>query len=234
MVRVVKYVSPDEIYDIEYDGRPCEIKSNGEFLVANEGEDKRLVLFIVGCSGSGKSTYTSKQIDVFKAIVGGKVYFVSNRDVSEDPVFKRHLKDGIQLTDEEINGILENPHVLQDCCVVFDDFFTIDAKDPKYKLLKHILEGGRKPNITCLLVQHQAVKDKLWTPFAVEAQGLVFFPNNKNTSVEYFLTKHHGVNKKLIPKMEELDDDPYRRVCYWLTNPATIITDKLVLPQKNL
>lgn len=219
-------------YAEEVEEIPCAT-DEGLFFQRPKDKDNRIVQFIVGQSGIGKSTYTSQMIEVWLDIVGGRVYCVSEAAMPNDPVYREFFNNNeAEMIDPSKVTELD---LYKNSLFVFDDFMIDDMKSPAFKLAKEIVEYGRKLNISCFIVSHQAAQGKSTSWLLAECDCLVFWPIQQSANMMYALTKHAGLDKYKLNRMQSLADKfKTRRIALYLKYPTTIIADNFVTYVKEL
>lgn len=193
--------------------------------------EQRAVDYIAGPSGSGKSSYASNLIKIFKKVYPDKKFYVFSRtDTSDDPAFKG-LKP-IQVTIDE--SLVEDPIDITNelsggCLVLFDDCNTIqDDKQKKAvdKLMADIMEVGRKLGIWIIITNHLVIPNekKMARTVLNEMHSLTVFPKSGSTQqIRYCLKQYFGLNNKQIDEIISL---PSRWVTINKNYPMCVLYDK--------
>lgn len=196
--------------------------NNGSMLPLFDKNEERMVYYIAGMSGSGKSTFTSEIIDQYiKMYPKNNIILFSNKP--EDPVLDKFKK----LIRIELNeDLLMEPitlNELKNSLIIFDDVEYTPNKQIGQELDRIrdlILQQGRSYKISFCYISHQLTNYKQSRVILNECHRCVLFPKMTTTySLKYLLEKYFGFNKKEIMKLKQL---PSRWVCISKIPPAVI------------
>lgn len=165
---------------------------------------ERIVLFIIGASGSGKSTFASNFLKV-NSDKEQKKYLISSRSADIDGgVYSNMNMKQIKLNKNfNITPTSEITKKLNDSFIIFDDVENIvNSQVPQ--LISDILIIGRKEKISMIEISHiPHNKTKSFT----ESHGIVLFPDGLSANLlERILVNYLGFNKKQIDKLKSLDN----------------------------
>lgn len=174
--------------------------------IAVEQEDQVQRILLAGAQGSGKSTWISKYIIMYKeAFPENPVYLFSRKD--EDKAL-----DDLDITRIMINeDLLEEPielDELKDSLVIFDDIDTIGDKKLLTcvrKLRDDILETGRSSNIYTISTVHLMMNWKTTRGVLNESSDVILFPKYGSTfQIKRFLKEYQGFDVSQINKFIKL------------------------------
>ena len=168
-------------------------------------DDQVIRFFISGVQGVGKSWLANEIIkDRLDYCPDKKIFVFSPFD--EDPSLDRDLEDRIERpepwnyeTEEFANSI-----------VVFDDIDSF-SKEPivtaMYKLVKTLLQAGRKQGTDVIYIGH-TLKNGQRTKYVIqESNYIVVFPNAGNDpQISAFLRDYCGLSKNAIKKILSIRD----------------------------
>ena len=192
---------------------------------------ERSVAYVAGPSGSGKSTYASNLIKKYLEIFPEKdLYIFSRTNYKDDPTLKDLKAYQISLDD----NLLKNPiDITQELksgqIILFDDCNTIqDDKLKKMvdKLMKDIMEIGRKLGITIIITNHLVIPDEKKIARAIlnEMQYITFFPKSGSAQqIQYAIKKYIGLSDKQIRQIMDL---PSRWVTIYKNYPQYVMFEK--------
>ena len=160
---------------------------------------EREILYITGCSGSGKSTYTRKFIEHLKKAkkdIPINSFSALPDDESVDSV--KPLR--IQLDE----SLIEDPIDIKefaDSAALFDDIDVIPDKkirEAVLKLMNLALEVGRHYRINMVITNHLPTNGRDSRRVLNEASSFTYFLHSANAKIKYFLTEYVGVDKNMI------------------------------------
>lgn len=183
--------------------------------------------YISGPSGSGKSYFISKWLEMNKKIFKGK-------NKKELYIFSRINEDKQLDKFKPIRVILEllpdNPLTAEDLensICIFDDIDSIKDKIVKrivFDLRDDFLVCGRHFNITVICTTHQLMNNVESKRPINESTSCVIYPKSGATfQIKNFLKFYCGFDKMMIDKIMKLKS---RWVCIRKTYPMTIIYEK--------
>jgi len=204
-----------------------QLKNNDKFsLIPSDKE--RDVLYIVGQSGSGKSTFASGFIKEYKKKhKNNPVYIISN--VNEDKV----LDDIPNIKRIDVDETLyEDPidyNNFKDCLVLFDDDASIGDKKIKEAVLtlkNQLLECGRHNNCSVICISHMASAGIETKKMLLEANMFVYFPHSgAGRNLTYVLTDYIGLDHKQIKEIKQMKT---RWACVFKNYPMIAMTEQKI------
>ncbi len=180
-------------------------------ILPEKRENQRDVIFIVGASGSGKSTFAGNYMRVFQECFktpASNILVVSADDFA-DPAFKgvdyTHIKADMNLVDNpiELDELTREDKngVIKPSLVVFDDFEGISNKkvrDAVDVMQQKILEIGRKRKIYCIFISHRAANGRSTRYILNELTAFVMYPKfTSGQNLSYCLKQHLNVPEGL-------------------------------------
>lgn len=200
--------------------------------------EKRFVDYLVGMSGSGKSTCASKTIDKYHRLYPqNDIYLFSMKDY--DPVFAPFEKKGIIKRiklDEEL--LEQDPKEVVDMngnsLMIFDDVDAMaDINTTMMKKInairKYIMEVGRAANVSIINCSHDichiGVNRDFSRKMMNEMTSMTFFNKTANDhQLKYCLEKYFSMNPKDINSLKD-----YKRTRWTRMNrhyPKYILREK--------
>jgi hypothetical protein len=203
-----------------------QVKLNdGLFQIILNPHSERMVGYLTGRSGSGKSYQTGKFLEQYKkSRKNNKIYLFS--PVEDDEALDKYITKRITLD----KSLYEEPFALedfQDTAVIFDDTDTIRDKkirDAVYGLLNGLLERGRHFNTTVLITNHLASDRNTTRRILNETHWFCFFPNSGiSRNLRYTLTEHVGIDQHNIEKIRQTGS---RHAIIYKNYPLFCITEK--------
>jgi len=199
------YLSSDADAKNNYDN--VETKSNELFQLVKDPESERIVLYVVGASGSGKSYWTTQFVKQYKTTnKNKKVYLIS-------PILDDKNINSLQPTrlNPESQAFVEDPPEVEDfknSLLICDDIEAYSNKKTVLRimnLINSILATGRHFNISLLFLVHNATQGNMTKLLLLESQGLVLFPSNMTgKSSKYLLDKYLGLDKDQIKRIKKM------------------------------
>ena len=195
-------------------------------------EGQRSAIYVMGASGSGKSTYIKNSIVASKPGDRRILLFTTADDL--DPVFEdafenfkkvNYMKD----VDSLYTLTVED---LKDCLCIFDDFdcsTDVNVNAFMVRLVKSVLENGRKLNISLYCVSHNP-RDFIRTrTIILECDTFVCFPQTNRSSVLNFLKIYFDDNKDFLDMVKNTRDNGRFTFCTLHRNvPRYMITHKSI------
>ena len=199
------YLSSDADAKNNYDN--VETKSNELFQLVKDPESERIVLYVVGASGSGKSYWTTQFVKQYKTTnKNKKVYLIS-------PILDDKNINSLKPTrlNPESQAFVEDPPEVEDfknSLLICDDIEAYSNKKTVLRimnLINSILATGRHFNISLLFLVHNATQGNMTKLLLLESQGLVLFPSNMTgKSSKYLLDKYLGLDKDQIKRIKKM------------------------------
>lgn len=220
------YLSDKEADDEEaYSKSFSSIKvTDGIFQPIPNKNKQRDIGFVVGASGSGKSTFVAKYCAEYKRMFPKRdIYMFSN--LAEDKSL-----EGIDIQRIVIGeNLLTDPLTVEDfeeSLVLFDDMDVVREKlirEACYQILNEILETGRHFRTSCIITNHLATGPHL-KRILNECMWVCVFPSGATRSTKYMLESYVGVDKKEFVKIKACKS---RWACIFKNFPQCVITEKV-------
>jgi len=236
-----KWKQPRKIYLCKEDDIPM-LNGNG-FLKLELDEDhrfepsfnkanERMIWFIAGMSGSGKSYATGQLLKKYKKLYPkNDIYIFSSvdSDKSLDALKPKRIK-----LDELLTEDLQSTDFANSICI-FDDVDCLTNKAIKNKVLSiqnQILQKGRHDNVSCIVTSH-VYNDGATTKMILnESVRIMIFPSNANgRNLKYLLENYLGFDRHQVKYIKSLKTRPLT-ICK--TYPQLIISDGLICFTKHL
>jgi GTPase SAR1 family protein len=202
-----------------------DIPVGSVFQLIPNPKTERTIVYVVGCSGSGKSTFTSKYIEQYhKTFPKNPVYLFSSLDDDEvlDKVGVQRIK-----VDKGLIGADLTSKDFENSLVVFDDCDVLTDKKIREAVLSvsnSILEIGRHFKTSCFFLNHLPTAGKDTRRILNEAHNIVYFPHSGSAKgTNYMLTEYVGFDKediKMIKKMKT------RWCCIYKNYPQVVMTEE--------
>ncbi len=217
--------------DDEPDDLGNEIKASMQPLMNTDSSDKRVVEYIAGPSGVGKTTIAIELIkNYLKVFPKTPFYLFSRTPWREDPAYRELEREPIQIILDESNVdddiTSKFPH---GSLIFFDDVTTIAEKIIKNKiehLIRDILEVGRKLRLNIIITNHLLVPiDQAFARTIMnELQMLTIFPKSGAVQqITHVLKTYFGFSAVQIKRILAL---PSRWVRISRTYPQYVLYDK--------
>ena len=220
--------------EIEYDQYGREI---GQNYVA------RNMAFVVGMSGSGKSTYCVQLAKSYRdEFPKGNIYVFSVSNPKEDPAYRSLYTKRDGSVDKKFKAfvldesLIDSPILMEDLepgsFVIFDDASTVyDDKVKKVliKLQMRIMECGRKRGLHICVLNHNPTMNEraLGRTVLNECNSFTFFPKGGSFGqLEYALKNHMGLTKQQIDYIRQLPNT--RWVTIFRNYPMVVMTQKCI------
>ena len=200
------------------------------FPLANS---ERLVMFVVGRNGCGKSTVIQKILkNYIKVYKNRKIILFSLQDYDDklDPIFKNIQR--VELGDE----FMENPFSLDELrnsICIFDDVDSArnkKLKDALNKLKDDILKNGRShsgdrnEDIDVIMTNHNVLGGHETTTMIRESFFYVVFPKGSTSqAINQITKKYSGLKNDHVQRVVR---NPARYVIIHNTHPGYVLTEK--------
>lgn len=199
-------ISTDDDDKIKKSFTKLKIPDSGKFYQLPDKNTNRIVGYITGASGSGKSTYCANYIMEYKKIFPKNDIYVFSAlkdDESLDKVEPKRIKiDERLITDPLLAEDFRNS------LVVFDDIDVISDKLQRkavYNILNAILETGRHYFASCLVTNHLPTAREETRRVLNECHSITYFPHSGNKStLNRLLTEIIGLDKEDVIKIKKL------------------------------
>jgi predicted AAA+ superfamily ATPase len=180
------------------------IHDEGKFQQVPDKNKEREILYIVGASGSGKSTYATAYIkEVQKIHKDYPLYVFSTLTDDFEELDPKRIRIDKDLIDNPIT--IEE---LKNSICVFDDIDVLPDKKVRESLigtLNQILEVGRHFNVFLIMTNHLATNGKDTKRILNECHSITIFPHSgSGRNITYLLENYAGLDKKDILKIRKL------------------------------
>lgn len=196
------------------------------FQLGINKETERMIGYIVGASGSGKSYFAKQFINEYhKAYPSRPIYVISA--LSEDPTLDsiKCLKR-IKLTDAFVNDDLSSAD-FQDSLLIMDDTDTISQKKVRNKVNQirdDVLSCGRHFNTSLLVTAHQPCRGNETKLILNESHFFTIFPLGlQGRAKSYLLETYLGLSKEQIHKLKQIDS---RAITFVKNYPQVVLSEK--------
>jgi hypothetical protein len=197
------------------------------------------VVYCCGPRNSGKTTFCLHYIKNYLKVNRSKDFFLFSRtNYENDPAYEELDLHPMQI---EINEeLIENPvdiekEIKDGCIIFFDDCHTINNDKIKKeidKLMKDIIEVGRKLKITIVITNHLVIPDerKFARCIMNEMTLMCVFPRGgSQQQIKYCLQKYFDYTKS---QSEEFLKTNSRWLCFYKDYPKIVISDtEALVPQ---
>lgn len=196
------------------------------FQLGINRETERMIGYIVGASGSGKSYFAKQFINEYhKAYPSRPIYVISA--LSEDPTLDsiKCLKR-IKLTPEFVNDELSSAD-FQDSLLIMDDTDTISQKKVRNKVNQirdDVLSCGRHFNTSLLVTAHQPCRGNETKLILNESHFFTIFPLGlQGRAKSYLLETYLGLSKEQIHRLKQIDS---RAITFVKNYPQVVLAEK--------
>ena len=193
--------------DLETDGFTQWHLGKGTFQQAPDPHTEREILYIVGASGSGKSTYAKNYIKEYKKMRKKDCIYVFSA-LKEDETLDE-IKDlkRIKMDDSIFTDPIDVEDLANSLCI-FDDIDVISnrkIRDATYDLLNQILETGRHFKISCILTNHMPTNGNFTRRILNESHFVIYFPHSgASRQMRHLLIDYLGLERNTIIKNKKL------------------------------
>jgi len=197
------------------------------FQLIPNPETERMILYVTGSSGSGKSYFTKRFCKEFARVFPKRpIFMISSIDKDESVDDIKNLKR-IKIKTAEF---LEEEFVVddfKDSLVIFDDTDCLMDKKIKNKvngIFGMIAEAGRHANIYCVFTSHLATAGNDTKRVLNESHAITFFPKTMGgRMLKYLCESYLGLDKDEIAKLKRI---PSRSVTVMKTYPKVVLGDR--------
>lgn len=200
------------------------ITTKGTFQLVPTNKERDTV-FIVGRSGSGKSTFAANFAKQYQLKhKDNPILLVSPKQ--DDPAF-----DGLNLSRIKLdnNTFIDDKITVDevsDSLIIFDDIEGIsddDIRKEVYKFRDDILVLGRSKKVSCMAISHLMTKGVETRIPLTESEFVVFFPGGGLLQqITRFLKIYLGLDKAKISKILDIQS---RWVCIHTFAPLFVISE---------
>jgi len=170
---------------------------------------ERLIAYIAGASGSGKSFFASQIIKKYKkAYPKNEIYLFSSVD-------KDSSLDSLKINRINLEGLLEEKLDINDfenSMIIMDDIDSISNKKIKNIVLDIANEGlqrGRHSKTSLIFTNHILCDGRQTRHILNEAHSITIFPKSANSrNLDYLLGSYIGLSKPEIQYVKQMDTRP--------------------------
>jgi hypothetical protein len=189
---------------------------------------QRTAVYVVGASGSGKSTFIANMLATMPK--KKKRYLFSVQE-AKDPAFPASIKKVNYMKHKALFSTLEAEDLKNSICIFDDHDLSTDksVNATAAALLNSLLENGRKLNIDLFVVSHNP-RDFLRTrTMILECDTYVLFPQTNRTAVARFLKEYFDDDKDFLATVKSIDDaGRFSFVCLHKNVPRLMTTAKSI------
>jgi len=237
-----KWKKPKMIY-LAKDNEINQVKDSFNKLILDDTESKfelainkdleRIIAYLAGASGSGKSYTAAKIIEKYhKAYPKNPVFVFSS--VDQDKAFdkfkfiNRIKLDELLTEDLDINDLANS-------MVIMDDIDSISNKKIKDKVLNIANEGlqrGRHSKTSMIFTNHILCDGRQTRHILNEAHSITIFPKSANSrNLDYLLGSYIGLSKQEIQYVKQMETRPCTII---KTYPQVIVSDHEITFTKDI
>jgi len=214
----------DDIDTIEEPFDEINLKTlGGKFSCLPNPDIEREIIYVFGCSGSGKSTYISNYIDEWiKKHRDWRIILFS--EVREDSKLDKFHPIRVKL-DDALAGDNFTGEDFKDSLVIFDDIEGLDKPLQKevVRIMNTILTTGRHYNTTALITAHNPSDRNRTKVILQECHSIVYFPHGSPPrTIDYVMKDYAGMDQSHVRYCSK---KMYRWVHYYKHYPPYILTD---------
>lgn len=218
------------VCDKDYKFQPCPNMS--------KDDKQRIVYYISGQSGSGKTTMATEIAKVYKErFPSNKIIFISPKKPDGamkelDPIIiniSNEEKAHYNFVDEETKIRIEedlDKTELDNTLCIFDDIEGVTKKIRLAikELLNKILFLGRHRSISVCYLTHITCDHNETKPILTEANAIITFPNGKITELNKYVYKNYcGMDLNTVKALSNIKS---RWICCHRNYPPFICTEK--------
>ena len=187
----------DDDKDVIKEFKRLNISKDSKLQHTINPNTERQILYITGCSGSGKSTYTRKYLEEYKKkYKNNPIYLFSS--LTEDESLDSIKPKRIIIDDSLVDDPIDIDDLSHSCCI-FDDIDVISNKKVReavYSLLNKVLEIGRHYSITAVVTAHLPSNGHETRRILNESSSITIFPHSASGKIKDMLEAHVGVDRK--------------------------------------
>lgn len=168
---------------------------------------ERSIFYVVGGSGSGKTTYIKKLLKSYKKTYPkGTIVVISAVNDGDFDEFKNIIKLSPKKLAEDLNfdpNIFISDENLKGSFFILDDVDTLIPKERAYvwAICNSILQIGRHNNINLALVSHQPSNYTQTRIVLNETHYITIFRRNLDGKYKSFLEKYFNIDKNYFKKL---------------------------------
>jgi hypothetical protein len=202
------------------------LKSNEKLQQIPDTSSERMILYITGSSGSGKSFYTRQFCETYRKLYPKREIYLFSSLSDDSSIDKIKGLKRLKITQELMNEDLTAAD-FKDSLVIFDDTDCITDKVKKAKIngiLNSLLETGRHFNASVIYTSHLPCAGNDTKRILNEAHSITIFPNGLGgRSLKYLLDSYLGLDKEQIKRVKKTDS---RWVTIVKSYPMVVLTEK--------
>lgn len=224
-------------------GRSIECEPGNKFQPCpnmSKENKQRIVYYISGQSGSGKTTIASNIAKIYKKrFPKNKIVFISPKPIEgvmkdlnpviinvadENKAYNNFVNEETKI---KIDESLDKTELDNTLCI-FDDIEGVPKKirEKIIDLINNILFLGRHRSISICYLTHITCNNKETKGILTEANAIITFPTGKITKpLKYVYENHCGMDRKI---MEALSNVRSRWICVYRNYPPHVITENQI------
>lgn len=206
------------------------------FQLAVNTETERMVGYINGQSGSGKTYFARQFIENFHKMYPKRPVFIFSVLQSDKTLDSLKYIQRVNINEAFINEEWTIEDYRSSLCL-YDDLDTLKDKAKKsavMHVLSMLLELGRHQECYVLYLSHLAMKGRESQTILNECNFLTFFPNNMQAgSTKYMLERTFGLDRKQIEAIKKIGETS-RSVTLLKSFPQLLISENLVCLLKDV
>lgn len=169
---------------------------------------ERIVAYVTGASGSGKSYYASKLVEEYHKYYPKNGVFLFSPFEDDGTSFNFSWITKIDIKHSDFTDESWDIEDFKDSLIVLDDIESLTNKKVRTVLtdiLNLILEAGRKLKVSCIYTSHITMQGHNTRRVLNEMHSLTLFPRAMgNRTIKYILDVNFGFSKDQIQKIKKL------------------------------
>ena len=191
-----KVISLDADADDKTYFNKLKISNDSKFCPVPNTKSEREIVYITGCSGSGKSTFTRMYLEQYK-----KKY--KTREIYMFSSLKRRFKSRFYQA-QKIHNRREfiywsnQDRRFKRFSIYIDVISNKKIKDAVYDNLNQALEIGRHFGVTIVVTNHLPTNGIYTRRILNEASLIVYFPQSAGGKIKYLLSVYLDIDKTQI------------------------------------
>lgn len=178
--------------------------SDGVLQLIPNPNMERQTLYISGVSGSGKTTFIRKYIDMYRKLFPKRKIILFSQKNSDPALDGLKNVTRIVLNDELWKDPINCYDEFADSMVIFDDVDAVGDKKLKMaidKLKEDCLQNGRDHNIETLITSHNVSNGISTRTILREAMWAILFKSGPQMQTSYYLNKYLGFSKEQLKRV---------------------------------
>ena len=209
------------------------VKENERVQMIPNKKKERIISYVSGQSGSGKSYFTNKLAEEYHSMYPKRPIYLFSLLTDDKSIKCKQIKR-IKLDENFLKTELSLGD-MKNCLIIYDDVDTIKNKHIQGKLfhiLDTLLQCGRHSNTSVVYVSHLPCNGKDTKMILAECNNITIFPQTLgNRALRYLLGEYFGLDNKQIQKIKKL---PSRHVTLVRTYPMVLLHEKGAFLLNNL